>query len=77
MSEGHGQFTSDGQAMPGPKLAYSAAEAAQVLGVSEWTVRRMVSAGKLPSLRIERRLLIPAKRLAEWVDAQANAAEKA
>src|SRR5690606_39190036 len=56
------------QAGGGMKLALSCAEAAEQLGVSEWTVRRLVRDGKLPSLRIERRVLIPATGLALWVE---------
>jgi len=59
------------------KLALSCAEAAEQLGVSEWTVRRLVRDGKLPSLRIERRVLIPATGLALWVEQQATGGDAA
>ena len=48
-------------------LAYSVAEAAAALGISENTARTEIAAGRLPSLRVRRRLLVPKKALAGWV----------
>lgn len=46
------------------RLAYSVAEVAEALGVSEWTVRREITEGRLPSMRLgtspHARLVIPA-----------------
>ncbi len=47
------------------KLAYSASEAAETLGVSERHVRDMVSEGQIRVVRLGRRLLIPADALRE------------
>jgi excisionase family DNA binding protein len=56
-----------GQADPVPaapvKLAYSAQETAELLGISESGVRKMVSAGRLPRVPGVQRVLVPAKAL--------------
>ena len=52
------------------KLAYSAAEAAQVLGCSEDTVRRAVNAGELPVVPraiVGNRVLIPVAALEQQI----------
>jgi excisionase family DNA binding protein len=41
------------------KLAYSVREAAQALGISEWSVRRAIEAGRLPAVRFGSRIVIP------------------
>lgn len=46
-----------------PRDAYSVAEVARRLGVAELTVRRQISAGKLPSIRLGDRVLVPADYL--------------
>lgn len=51
------------------RLTWTIPEAAQVLGVSEWTVRRMVAQGVLPLVpHTGRRRLISKKRLEEWLE---------
>lgn len=49
-------------------LAYSVAEVALLLGISEWTVRRQIDAGQIPAVRYRSRLLIPRKRLEASVE---------
>lgn len=46
-----------------PRDAYSVSEVARRLGVSPLTVRRQIAAGKLPSVRIGDRVLVPADYL--------------
>jgi len=46
------------------KLAYSIAEVARMLSLSEISIRRKIKAGELPSIRIGKRVLI------RWVDIQ-------
>lgn len=43
------------------RLAYSVIESAIMLGVSEWTIRNWISAGKLTSARVgpHEKILIP------------------
>lgn len=54
-------------------LAYTAAEAAQVLGVSESHLRRMAKRGEgPPRLELGRRLLFPKARLEQWLHEQAS-----
>lgn len=55
------------------KLAYTIPEAAEVLGISAGQVRRMCTAGTLPTIRIGSRVLLPVRALGEWVDSQTRA----
>jgi excisionase family DNA binding protein len=41
------------------KLALSVEEAAALLGVSKWLAYELVAQGKLPALRLGRRLVVP------------------
>jgi excisionase family DNA binding protein len=41
------------------KLAYTVPEAAQLLGISEWSVRRAIANGQLPSVRFGHRVVVP------------------
>ena len=51
------------------KLTYSISEAARALGLSQWTVKRLIADGLLPLVpHTGRRRLISRKRLAEWVE---------
>lgn len=54
-------------------LAYSVAQAATALGISEWAVYRYAKAGRLPSMRVGRRLLIPRAALERFLAEQAAA----
>ena len=45
------------------RLAYSIAEAAQLLGVSQSTVRREIKAGRLEVARVGRRVLVKAESI--------------
>lgn len=56
------------------KVALSMKEVARVLGVAEHTVRRLVRDGELPAIRIsERRIIIPAEALNNWLSSKADA----
>lgn len=69
--EGYRETISALQERYGGKLALTVAEAAEVLGVSEWTVRQDLKKkyGKpLPSRRLGRnRIVIPVAGLARWM----------
>lgn len=41
------------------RLTYSVKEAADALGVSEWTVREEIRTGRIESVRLGSRILIP------------------
>lgn len=47
------------------KLAYSASEAAQALGIAERTIRKMIATEELRCIRVGRRVLISADTLRE------------
>ena len=46
----------------------SAAECADLLGISRWLVHQAVRDGTLPSVRLGRRVLIPRVQLQAWLD---------
>ena len=50
-------------------LTYSAAEAAEALGVSEATIYRMAAAGEIPSRRLRGRVVFPKAALDAWLAA--------
>ena len=52
---------------PLPRLAYSVKEAAEILGVSDKTIRRLVDRGLLKPSRAIRHLLIPGKELERFL----------
>lgn len=43
-------------------------DAAVLLGISEWQVRRLIEAGELPSTRISNRLYLPLAAIKGYVD---------
>jgi excisionase family DNA binding protein len=48
-------------------LAYSDTEAAQVLGLGRTTTRQLIREGKLRSVRVGRRLLVPRRAIEEYL----------
>ena len=54
-------------------LAYSAAEFAALIGVSERHVRYLVAEGHIPRVPHTKRLLIPARAGEEWLNSAAAA----
>ena len=50
------------------KLAYSAKEVAEMLGLSEWKVRELCYHGELRSLKAGHRLLIPKTAVNEFLN---------
>lgn len=55
---------------PGDPQAVNGASAARLLGVSERTVRRMRADGRLPSVRVGRRVLVPLAGVRRLLDGQ-------
>ena len=51
-----------------PRLAYSIREAAEILGVSEKSIRRLIDRGMIRPSRALRHLLIPSKELDRFLD---------
>lgn len=50
------------------KLAYSITECAKLLSLSKSTCYALAEQGRLPTIRItEKRLIVPAKALEEWL----------
>ena len=57
------------------KLAFSAAETAQVLSVSRPTVYQLIKRDDFPSFKLGNRTLVSAEGLRAWVEAQARKGE--
>lgn len=55
-------------AVPAERLAFSVAETAVLLGVSEKSVRRLISRGVLGCSRALRHLLIPRKEIERFLN---------
>ena len=60
----HESFSGDRQG----RLAVSVDEASELLGISKWLGYEMVAQGKLPALRLGRRLVIPLSALERLLD---------
>ena len=56
------------------QLAFSPAEAAEALGVSERTLRKLITRGELRVVRVGKRVLVPATVLREMLEPQATPA---
>jgi excisionase family DNA binding protein len=50
------------------RLAVSVDEASQLLGISKWLGYELVAQGKLPALRLGRRLVVPLAALERMLD---------
>ena len=50
------------------KLTLGIKEAADAVGLSHWTLRKMISEGKLPAVRINRRVLIEMTELQHLIE---------
>lgn len=51
-----------------PKRLYSIPEAAQYLGRSPWSVRHLIWAGELPSVRAGRRVHVDVRDMDEFIE---------
>jgi excisionase family DNA binding protein len=54
------------------KLAMSAEEVCEALGVSERTLRDWTKAGKIPAMKVGRRVLYPVDQLKQWMESQTH-----
>ena len=54
---------------PIPRVSYSVPEAAQALGVSDSTVKRLINSGKLASVKAMGRRVIPVKSINDFLSA--------
>lgn len=54
------------------RLALTRAEAARSIGISERLLWSMTIAGKVPHVRVGRRVLYPKQELREWLSSQAK-----
>ena len=55
-----------------PRKAYSVAEAAELLSVSQWSIREACRRGEIRCVRLGRRIIIPADALDELLAAAEN-----
>ena len=56
----------------GEKMAYSASEAAEAVGISERHIRNLINSGQIRTVRLGRRVLIPREALHELLAAPAK-----
>jgi excisionase family DNA binding protein len=49
-------------------IAWSVAQGARALGLSVDTTYKLIRAGRIPARRVGGRLLVPARRLTEWIN---------
>lgn len=61
-----------GMTVPRPKLVYSVAEAAQILGIGETKMRQLARTDGFPTIRIGKILRISVKGLEAWIEKQAE-----
>lgn len=59
------------------QLAYTIGQAAESMGISESTVRRMIEDREIPVVRLRGNVRIPVSALTTWLDETALAAVKA
>jgi excisionase family DNA binding protein len=57
-----------GETVPELRPVLSVAEAAELLGVSEWLVLQQIRLGTLPHKRCGRRIVFSRERLMEWLN---------
>ena len=58
----------DSPLTPLKKRLYSISEAAEYLGRSVWSIRELIWAGKLPSVKVGRRIHLDIIDLDNWID---------
>lgn len=56
---------------PQEKIMLTVPEAAQILRIDKITVYELARVGRIPALRIGRRVLIPRDALLRWIEAEA------
>ena len=61
-------ITLAGQTASEPRPVLSVAEAADLLGVSEWLILQQIRLGTLPHRRCGRRIVFSRERLMEWLN---------
>ena len=61
-----------GQVVPRPKLVYSIAEAAEILGIGETKMREIARTKGFPTIRMGKILRVSVKGLEEWIEKQAE-----
>ena len=55
-------------ALPEPRPVLSVAEAADLLGVSQWLLLQQIRLGTIPHKRCGRRIVFSRERLMEWLN---------
>jgi excisionase family DNA binding protein len=59
--------------MPHRKLTYDVKEVAQVLGISINIAYREIASGRIPSMRLGRKILVSKDALESWIREEASA----
>lgn len=59
------------------KIMLTVPEAAQILRIDKVTVYELARAGRIPAIRIGRRVLVPREALMRWIETEAMAKKEA
>lgn len=57
--------------VPPGAVAISIAQASVVTGLSEWKIRQLIKGGEFPVKVIDGRIVVPLRRLEEWMNGEA------
>jgi excisionase family DNA binding protein len=68
INEGYALTDPAKETLDGQRLVLSVAEAAELLGVSEWLVLQQIRLGTLPHKRCGRRIVLSRQRLMDWLN---------
>ena len=60
----------------GSSLLIGVAEAAQILGISRGLAYQLVQEGRLPHVKLGRRVLVPRKAMEDWLAREAIASQR-
>jgi len=58
------------------RLAYKPIELVALLGLSRWTVYKLIKEGKLPSVRLDGRIIVPCKALENFLTDRTRLVER-
>jgi excisionase family DNA binding protein len=64
------------QMLTGPRVTYTVAEVANLLGISRATTYALLRRGEIPARRIGSRWIIACKRFDSWLDSDPNGVDR-
>lgn len=58
------------------ELTLTVEEVADELGISKWLAYKQVNTGKIPHIRMGRRIIIPRKKFNKWLEESSNKSDE-